>query len=417
MAENLYTQLRHAKFRGPTTSDDYNSRIEELYKDLVYLYNRVGLADEDLFRAYKRLVKDHFSLMQIVAWLEERIAALEALETSLSFYSTTQIDVDRFDDTQYEIPSVSRCYSDDGHGLITLPKIETSSLSKLKFVNSDGSVTVPSTFETLVNGDDSTADSPTAIIDTSDPYFAVINQTGKVWERNVVVNTPNGEGAITNLYVRLPTDLSVTADSNVIQLHAYPMMGADILEVSYSTDTDVSLNDTDNYYPLNRDVIYSGNDNAVGWIAPGAWDGDEIVNAGPKTFYFDPQPITAIKVKLRQTHYFAEADKTVYSYGLSRLDVRHDKFLDTGKTIIRFDAPEGELINEVTGVTPQIWNTSEGQLDDVFSYRTIWETSDDSGVYVTNQVEPTSHVWIEVTLNKSLGKGTPALSGLIVEYS
>jgi hypothetical protein len=418
MSESLYTQARTAKFRGPTTSDDYNARVEELYKDLVYLYNKIGLADENVARFYKRILKDHFSLGKAVEDLKERIAALEADQRKITFNGLTQIDNDRFASTPYEIATVSQCTFDRVHGLMVLPRIETSSISKLKFTNSNGSVIVPSTFETLVNGLDGSADNDTAVIDTSDPYFAVINQAGKIWERNVIVNGAYGTGAQVTLYVRLPTDLSVVADSNSVIVHPYPVMGCELTEIAYSTSTDISLNDTDDYYPINRDGNHASNSAAVGWIAPGGWTGDTIENSGPKAFYFDPKSITALRIKLKQRNYFIEADKIIYSYGLAKLDVRYEKFLESGKTILRFDAPEGETISSVDDITPQIWNTSEAELDDIFSYRLIWETSYNSGVYTTTQPgSGAKRVWVEVTLGKTINKGTPALSGLIVSYS
>ena len=120
---------------------------------------------------------------------------------------------------------------------------------------------------------------------------------------------------------------------------------------------------------------------------------------------------------LHQDNYFFDADKTVYRYGLSKLDIRYDKFLESGKIMLRYDAPVGETISSVTDVVPQIWNISAAQLDDVFSYRVIWETSWDSGIYTLSPVPLSKKIWLEVSLNKSLLKGTPALSGLTITYS
>ena len=40
MSELIYTKRRTRQYNGPLNSDDHNSRIEENYKDLVYLYNK-----------------------------------------------------------------------------------------------------------------------------------------------------------------------------------------------------------------------------------------------------------------------------------------------------------------------------------------------------------------------------------------
>jgi hypothetical protein len=85
--------------------------------------------------------------------------------------------------------------------------------------------------------------------------------------------------------------------------------------------------------------------------------------------------------------------------------------------MIRFDAPSTDTISSVTSVTPQIWNTPEYLVDDVFSYRVIWETSFNSGSYTLTPVALSKRVWIEVTLKQTPDQGTPALSGLILKYT
>ena len=417
MPDSLYTKKQFAQFRGPTTSDDYNNRIENLYKDLVYLYNKLGISEENIRQYFQSMAKEQLAITQVINDLEARIAALEEDANILSFYSSAQIDNDRFDGTSYEVVSVNRLYHNSAYGILALPRVDGSSVSKIQFLNSNGEVALPPDFEVMVQGDASSADSTGALIDTSDVHNAFLGKLGRVWERNVIVQSVDPQGAIIDVYVRLPLDLATTPNSNVILINPFPSMGCDILNVEYSLDADPLLNDTDDYHTLNISGSHDGNDSAVGWIAPGAWSGDIILNSGPKAFYFDPKPISAIRVRLRQRNYLNEGGKYVYSYGLSKLDVRFDKFLETGKAIFRFDAPDGDTISSVTNVLPQIWNVSEAELPYVFDYRVIWETSFDSDIYTLNPVASSQRVWIEVSLNKTMNKGTPALSGLSVSYT
>lgn len=417
MVDSLYTEKENAQFRGPTTSDNYNSRIENLYKDLVYLSNKLGIAEEHLRLIFQRVIKDHFSITQALEDLELRVDTLEAAENRLTFKTTDQVDNTRFDATAYEVAPVDQLTPDSQHGLLTLPRVESSSSSKLFFLNTNGEAILPSSFESVVKGDAASADSAGALIDTSDLYNAFIPTAGVVWERNVVVDSPHANGAIMDVYVRFPIDLAVTADTNALVVHPFPMMGCDILDIAYTTDFDLILNENDQYTTLNSGTIYSGDPAAVGWVPPGGWSGDEILNSGPKAFHFPPKPITGMKIRLRQKNYFTESGKYIYSYGLSRLEARYDKFLDLGRTILRFDAPDAETISSVDSVAPEIYNISEAELSSIFSYRVIWETTYDSGVYTLTPVPFSQRVWIEVSLSKSLKKASPALSGLIVSYS
>lgn len=417
MVDTLYSQKENAQWRGPTTSDNYNERIENLYKDLVYLYNKAGLTEESLRVTLRRLTKDHLSLMQALEDLEQRVLTLEAAENKITFRSDAQLDTDRFNSTGFNINVVDRLFMDSQYGLVTLPKVVGSSASKVYFVNSNGQAILPSTFEALVKGVEGTADTQGAFVDSTYVYNAFLPTAEEIWERNIVVTTPVAGGAEMQVYVRLPIDLLAIADSNAISVLPFPIMGCELVEVAYSTNRDINLNDTDDYEPINASAIHSGDDDAVGWIAPGGWAGDEIANCGPKTFYFNPRPITAIRLTLRQENYFTEDTNYIYSYGLTNCDVRYDKFLDTGKAIFRFDAPDGDTISSVDNVLPQIWNIAESELPRVFDYRVLWETSYDSGVYTETPVAFSQRVWIEVTLEKSLGKSTPAMSGLVVSYS
>jgi hypothetical protein len=199
-------------------------------------------------------------------------------------------------------------------------------------------------------------------------------------------------------------------------LNVFPLKSTDILSIDYTTSAFPKLDNTESWVALNDVGRYSGEEEAIGELPPGGWNGDEIFDAGPKMFYFDPKPITAFRVKLQQKNYFTESGAFVYSYGLSKLDIRYDKFLTTGKSIIRFDAPIGSTISSIEEISPKIWNIPLHLLDDAFSIRTIWETSYNSGTYTLTPVPFSTRVWLEVTLNQTTSGSTPAITGLDISY-
>lgn len=416
MADTPYTSRRNYQYRGPSMSEDYNLRIEENYKDLVTLYNKQASLDADLEQASSVFVKDLLSLARGLLSLETRIEVLEEGLNKIGFYSSDQIDVDRFDSTPYAIQSVDRCSFSDQYGILTLPKVETSCVSKVRYSNDDGTYSIPASLEVNVIQDVDTADNTQAVIDSSQPINAMLGRPGKIWDRNVIIQSPNSLGASCWLYIKIPTDLSVIANTNSILLDVFPMKSADIMAIEYTIRENPKLTNSEEWVPLNSQNLHATNTEAIGWIAPGAWNGDSINDAASKQFIFDPKPITAIRIKLRQKHYFKENNQYIYSYGLSKFDVRYDKFLDSGKTIIRLDAPNADTISSIRQITPKIWNIPEYLIPDVFSYRFIWETSYNSGVYTLNPVAFSKRVWMEITLKKTLGGGTPSLNGVILTY-
>jgi hypothetical protein len=417
MADAQYTKQRQAQFRGPSTSDDTNSRIEENYKDLVVLYNQLRLLNTDMGEQYRHVVRELLAMARVAGDLETRVTTLERADNRIVFYSTNKIDTDRFNATVYNVVSASRLSLDLQHGILTLPKLDAASLSKLSFTDNTGNEVVPPTLETRVAPDLTSADSATATIDSSQPEFAVIRRPGRIWERNVVAASTNVNGAIMTFYLKAPTDLFTTDKSNAIVLHAYPAFSTDILEVAYTTNVDNVMQDSDSYTVLNSTAMHSGNTQALTWVPPGGFGGDTYLDSGPRTYYFDPRPITGLRLKLKTRHYNTEGGAYVYSYGLSRLDLRYDRFSATGRTILRFDAPTGKTISTVKDVQPQIWNATGAEWPTIFTWRPIWETSFNSGTYTLAPVSLSQRVWIEVTLNQTLGGGTPALSGVLVDYA
>jgi hypothetical protein len=418
MAESTpYTKLRQSQYRGPSTSEDYNARIAENYRDLVILYNQVRLLDADVDEFYRTAASDQLGLARLLTDLESRVTTLEGASKRLTFGSDAQLDNARFASSPFAVGPAERCFLDTGHGVLLLPRVDSSSLSKLFFTNNDGVDVLSPTLETRVLADVTTADGPSAFIDSSAPELAVLRRPGRIWERNVVVDTTNPNGAALTFYVKTPTDLFTTDKSNVIVLHPYPAFSTDLIEVAYTTMVDPLMQDGDGYTVLNSNGWHNGTPAAIGWLPPGGFPGDTILNSGPKAFFFDPLAVTGLRIKLKSRNPHPDSGKQVYSYGLSSLDLRFDKFLTSGRAMLRFDAPSAQTISSVTSIQPQIWNVAPAAWPNVFSTRVIWETALNSGVYTLTPVPLSKKVWIEVTLNMTDGKGSPALSGLTLTYS
>jgi hypothetical protein len=200
-------------------------------------------------------------------------------------------------------------------------------------------------------------------------------------------------------------------------MNPFPTFGVDILSIEYTTTQDPSLTESDTWIPLNRDRLYDGIVSAKGKVPPGGWTingSDAILNAGPMAFYFAELDISAIRFVMRQKNFLVENGKNIYSYGLSDIDIRCDKFLPTGRAIFKFDAPQGQTISSVDYVTPKIYNVSPAILSQVFNYRVIYR---DGSIYTTDNPGSSNTVWIEVTLSQLPDGTAPVLSDLIIGYN
>jgi hypothetical protein len=426
MAKSPYTQKHVDQFRGPADSESFNKNSEDIYQDLVYLHNKANELSSDVAEGFSAALKDIYGISREIEDLRAEIAAIKATSGSqLISYAGAHIDdTDRFANTAYEISDIDKLVLDSRFKLVTLPKVIGSSVSKLKYTGVSGEISIPPSLEMVVAPKTNSLDNgaPETIVRTSLPYEAVVADPGRVWERNVISDDPNGQVSL-DLMFSLPTELTSTPLSNVIEMIPFPLYGVDIIGIYYSTDpAPVMSADSPEWIPLNDASLYTNDDDAVGKIPPGAWSGDAILESYPLSFVFPSKRITAFKIALRQTNPFNLTSdlmypKYIYSYGISTLDVRYDKFADSGKVIFRLDPNTGDTISSVENVTPFIYNVAQAAISDVFSYQIIWETSPDSGIYTLTPVPSSEKAWIEITLMKDDLDNLPALNGFVVEYS
>lgn len=417
MSEFIYTQQRTSQYNGPVDSSDHNLRIEENYKDLVYLYNKYNVTDQKLSEAFERVLKDHIFISRYIKDLDDRVQALEAAENMVSIYSFSQIDNNAIPAGELTVQTDELLSFDPIYNIVTLPKVDGSSHSKLKFFTASDGQIIPDFFEARISNSLPGVDVPGSIIDGTNVYNSILDRSDKFWKRTVLSNTTSSYGAQMYVYIRIPSEYTGSKKTNFIKLLPYPMYGVDILSIEYTTVANPTLTENDNWYPLNRDGLYDGTSSAVGKVPPGGWTSvgtDYILNSGPTGFYFGELDITAIRVAMRQRNYLTENGKYVYTYGLSDLDIRYDKFLPTGRMIFKFEPANGDVIANITSVTPKIYNVSPALLSEAFSHRVIYF---DGSVYTTTNPGSSNAVWIEVTLNQMPDGTAPVLSDLIINYN
>lgn len=417
MSEFIHTQRRTRQYNGPVDSSDHNLRIEENYKDLVYLYNKYNVIDQKLAEAFERVLKDHIFISRYIKDLDDRVDALEAAENVLSIHSLTQIDNSAIPNGEIAVQADELLSFDPIYNIITLPKIDGASHSKLKFFTPNDGQIIPDFFESRISNSLAGVDVPGAIIDGTNVYNAILDRSDRYWKRSVISNVTSGSGAQTYLYIKIPSEYSGSKKTNFLKINPFPSYGVDILSIEYTSMENPTLTEADGWQPLNRDSLYDGVTDAVGKVPPGGWTNvgvDAITNSPPMGFYFQELDITAIRFVLRQKNYLIENGKYIYTYGLSDLDVRYDKFLPTGRMIFKFEPSNGDIISSVTSVTPKIYNVSPALLSDVFSYRIIYK---DGSVYTTENPGSSNEIWIEVTLNQLYDGTAPVLSDLIINYN
>lgn len=416
MADIINTKKRDYKYNGPVESSDYNKRIEENYKDLVYLYNKASFVDNKVTKVFERVLKDQVSLTEAIVNLQNRLDALESGSNQVSLTSFSQFDHSSFAQSSFAVSATELLTFDSRYNAVTLPRVASSSYSRVKFSDAVSGQIVSSSFRSFIDNSYNGVDVPGAIVETTPVYNSILDSIDKVWQRTVIANSPSASGAQMMLYLEIPSEASASLKSNYMQIAPFPAFGVDIVSIEYTSTLSPSLSNKDVWYPLNSRHLYDGESDAIGKVPPGGWESagsDEIVNSGPIKFLFPEKDITAIRIKMRKRDYFRENSKYIYSYGLSDFDIGYSKYLSSGKAIIKFTPSNGDTISNILSVTPKIYNVPRSALSSCFSYRVIY---DSSGTYSLTNPGSSNSVWIEVTLNMLDDTTPPMLTDLIINY-
>jgi len=416
MADIINTKKRDYKYNGPVESTDYNLRIEENYRDLVYLYNKASLLDNKLAKAFERVIKDQLSLVNAIGDLEDRLESLESSSNTMSLTSFSQLDYATFADTSFAISATDLLHFDPKYNILTLPKVNSSSYSRVKFLDPISGQVVPPNFKSKIQNTYPGVDTTGAVVETTPVYNSVLDSIDKIWQRTIVAPSSSASGAQLMLYMEIPTDVAASIKSNYIQLTPFPVFGVDITSIEYTGVINPSLSSSDGWTPLNRSALYDGEQDAVSNVPPGGWNvsgSDQIDNCGPVKFFFPDTDITAIRIKMKKRDYFLENSKYIYSYGLSDFDIGYCKTLVSGRTIVKYTPKNGDTISNILSVTPKIYNVPRSLISSCFSYRIIYESG---GTYSTVNPGSSNSVWIEVTLNKLDDTTAPVLTDLIINY-
>lgn len=414
MSDNtLYTTKRTAQYRGPTTSDDYNSRIEENYKDLVVLNNRVqNLTDRiNYLNRYLKKNLPHLSGRHesAITQLHEAIQDAEYRFPDINM----EIDNDNFIGTEHEINQIDQLQYDEKYRTLLLPQVTSGSFSRLKYTAINGTEVMSSDFKVFVSPLGDVEDRPENVVDANDFYNAVISRTTRQgWELSSVVSDSYSGESRFRIYVTIPEDQSITRETNTIIIDPMFSELGSLSNVQYSTARNISFSERDNWRDF--EVPFYPEGIMDRWIIPD--DGQEISHFAPTQFSIPPLPITGIRFELSTTNFETESPANVYSHGLQNFDVRYNKYLDEGSAIFKIEAGDG-TISDVEGVLPLLVNIRASDVPSSFQYQVIWETAPNSGVYTLDPVAFSERVWIKVTLRKTVQRHVPMMTGLKVQLN
>jgi hypothetical protein len=306
----------HARFRGPTSSNEYNDMEDDHYADLVNLFKAIN--DNELSLQFSKdaaLTSDKM-IGTYISFLEGRVTQLENKLDQLQIDHLRSSKIGLVSDMTAHYPDQdqdktindSRCQIDFPFRHATLPK--TSQIPKTYLTDKNKEVVIPEQLEITV-----TRNNTTGVIDENDIRMAFNGDNNEFWIRKVsydIGTEPNEEDVIVD--VSLPQQLVNNLNVNTILIHPHPELGIEVKNVEIST-----ANGYETVPGFNQDEVASLSQNLY---------------APRKKYYFPQKPVQHVRLTLVQHHPIKMNDKMVFILGAQEIGVYLTSFEPSGSFVL-----------------------------------------------------------------------------------
>lgn len=327
MANAPSYSMHSVRFRDATESHKQNEHTQEVFYDLVELFNLANEQEIQIDRIREFFeVAGYFSQRHIDAMTTEletlRQQVNELQNASTEYVKTiyaSQMKVDG------EVPEYEQAMIDTVHNLVTLRPSSYSNSKIYLYDDLNSEYIVPNTLEYEVTP---AADGLT--IQENDFGEALTPDEFKFWHRKYLYNV-NQKEATCQILLKLPDNIISSRDVNTVYIHPFPLQTMDIVNVEYN---------------LNG-----------GWKAiPGF---SPVEEAGNVKFCFSPTAMSEIRITLRQRHFIQKGGKNIFHIGLRDIGVFYDDYQSAiGRFEIAVDLNEKFQKKEIVGIKPIYQNES-----------------------------------------------------------
>ncbi|CDQ41785.1 hypothetical protein [Virgibacillus salexigens] len=308
----------NARFRGPTSSSDYNQSEDDKYLDLVELYKSTYQNNQFLEESYITILSENVAMQNYIELLEDKVSEinerLKILDNSNNYYNGNFFKTGFINEMTTTYPSEDQDSNvSDARGEIDINNRfacipVTSHIPKTHVFDKDNKVVVPDSLNVTV-----TRNSDEGQVEDNDIYNAFNGNNHSYWRRMVTYDAlyaPDKEVAY--IEVEIPTNLVNNLNINTIQIHPHPERGIEISNV------EVHYNDS--------------------WEQIEGFKQNEIATSpklSPKTkWYFPKKLVQKIRITLTQNTPLQIGDKKVFVLGAQEIGVSLTSFESKGGFVL-----------------------------------------------------------------------------------
>lgn len=326
MIDKVKAAWNSFKYRGPSSSHDFNQFIDDSFEDFTALKRAAVTLAEETSNVVGKTSREQLALARKINELSDSVR-----DTGTYCYAdlSDRSIVGWTDRNDTAIPLASRLHHSPVYGYISL----NGTMYDVLAVRDESGFIVPDYVETAYT---STYEADAAQGD--DTRRALSGWEREVWERVSLLNS-DATPTQGSYFVRVPSQLLRRPESNCLIFHPFPNYSTDYI-VKYTTDQDPVLTadgSTWNDFPDYISYVGSG---TTGFIT----------NSQHRLIQFPLTQITALRIDLRQQNAFLHDSSYIFSFGIRHLSAGYlDYSSASGMIRITVQKPTGNFTEVQSG--------------------------------------------------------------------
>lgn len=349
------TQHKAVRFRGPTDSAEYNAHQEDVFYDLMQLFQITNELDKSLQVTSQALELNsqfqHLYVQELENEVQKLKEALAAIESGTGKHTAYAYSEDIVKDPN--ALESEQAHLDPLHRLVHLPVTGMESSKTYIYDSIAKRIVLPSALKVEALPKISSK----WMIEDTNLTHAVNGNNEEYWHRKMITDQSNTSlsSPTCEFIVTLPDTIISNRDINTVYLHPFPLNGVTVNKIEYRLDGDWKL--------------------LPGWKTDETGKPAEVARAGNIKLCFPSIAISQIKVTMTQHHWLEENTKKVYHFGIQELGIFYTDYqAQIGRIEIPFNLTGGNATKKLTGLKP-LFSNSEALTDSsvekssLFSYQ------------------------------------------------
>lgn len=297
------------QFRGPSSSGEINQWADDLYYDLMQLFNAEARHEKEITSNLEMLIVEN-------VMLQDKIRKLEALfadiEETMDKSETTQSKVlTKLFTSDTDITTITNTKLDPEYNVLMLPTASPET-SRLYLYNIDGENLIPSQLACRLYEHTEPfeeVDASMIVAETDDLRSVVDGDPCSFFLRRSERDTTTN-AVYFCLELDLPANIVTHQRANAIGIIPTPLGSMSLLNITYRTQQDWI------HLPSYPQVEQGGK------LSPA-----EINDLGKELFCFPSRDVQSIRIYGKQSNWFAEGNKRIFYYGFRGLEVNYLSFI------------------------------------------------------------------------------------------